>query len=38
LDDSHVQGRLITDRIEGFLADRRRGRGILARLFGRRSS
>lgn len=39
LNDSMSQGRLITDRIEGFLTDRRRGRGILggiARLLGRR--
>jgi len=35
LEDSHRQGRLVTDRIEGFLADRVRRRGIVARLLGR---
>jgi phospholipase C len=35
LDDSHAQGRLVTDRVAGFLADRNRGSGLLARMFGR---
>jgi phospholipase C len=35
LEDSHTQGRLVTDRIEGYLADRTRGRSFVARLFGR---
>ena len=34
LDDSHAQGRLVTDRIEGFLTDRSGGHGLLSRLFG----
>jgi phospholipase C len=34
--DSHGQGRLVTDRVEGFLADRRRKVGLLGRLLGRR--
>jgi phospholipase C len=34
LDDSHSQGRLITDRVEAFLTHRQRGQGMLARLFG----
>ncbi len=34
LDDSMNQGRLVTDRIEGFLADRTRGKGLISRLFG----
>jgi phospholipase C len=37
LDDSLSQGKLVTDRVEGFLADRMRGRGLIARLLrGRR--
>jgi phospholipase C len=35
LDDSHAQGRLVTDRIEGFLTDRARSHGLIARLFRR---
>jgi phospholipase C len=35
LTDSHGQGRLITARIEGFLADRCRKEGLLGRLLGR---
>jgi phospholipase C len=38
LDNSHIQGRLIADRIEAFLAHRLRGRGMLRWLFGRRRS
>ncbi|PPQ29233.1 alkaline phosphatase family protein [Rhodopila globiformis] len=34
LDDSHIQGRLITDRVEAFMTHQRRGQGMLARLFG----
>ena len=37
LDDSHGQGRLVTDRIEGFITDRAKGRGLLGRIFGRRA-
>jgi phospholipase C len=33
LDDSHSQGRLITDRVEAFMAHQRRRHGMLARLF-----
>lgn len=36
MEDSHGQGQLITDRIEGFLADRLSGPGLLGRLFGSR--
>src|SRR3954447_19071755 len=36
LEDSHIQGRLIADRVEAFLAHRQRGRGVLGWLFGRR--
>ena len=35
LEDSHGQGGLVVSRIEGFLADRTRGRGLMSRLFGR---
>ena len=34
LTDSHGQGRLVTDRIAAFLADRGRRRGLLSCLFG----
>jgi phospholipase C len=34
LEDSHCQGRLVTDRMEAFLADRAGSRGFIARLFG----
>ena len=33
LHDSHTGGRLVTDRIEGFLSDRMRGPGLFARIF-----
>ncbi len=36
LHDSMGQGRLITDRIDGFLTHHGRRRGVLSRLFGRR--
>ena len=32
LEDSHGLGRLITDRIEGFLSDRSHGQGLLGRI------
>jgi phospholipase C len=34
LDDSMRQGQLVTDRIEGFLADRAHGRGLLGNIAG----
>ncbi|HEY1411097.1 MAG TPA: alkaline phosphatase family protein [Rhodopila sp.] len=35
LQDSHNQGKLVTDRIEAFMADRTTGRTLFSRLFGR---
>jgi hypothetical protein len=36
LDESMSQGRLATDRIEGFLTDRAGGGGLISRLFTKR--
>jgi phospholipase C len=36
LADSHGQGQLVTDRIEGFFADQAKASGLLSRLFGRK--